>query len=81
MLNIFGFSDVSLIDDKLETRSMLVGVVLCIIGLVVFLYGISSMTPLNAVSNSFLIVIGIFLGIAGFLVIVINAFSGGSILS
>jgi len=63
----------------LETKGVLVGVVLCLLGLVVFMHGINNMTPVNAVSNSFLVVIGMFLGIAGFIVLITNVFSGGSI--
>jgi len=62
-----------------ETRSILVGIVLCLLGFVVFICGISNMTPINAVSNSFLIIIGMFLGIAGLIVLITSVFSGGSI--
>jgi len=64
---------------RLETRGVLVGAVLCLLGLVIFLYGITNMTAVNAVSNSFLVVIGMFLGIAGLLVLITNVFSGGSL--
>jgi len=63
----------------LEARGVLVGFILCLLGLIVFLFAISSMTQANAVSNSFLVVIGVFLGIAGFIVLVTNVFSGGFI--
>jgi len=79
MPKIFVELDVHLIGDKLEIRGILVGVVLCLIGFIIFVVGMINMTPVNAVSNSFLIIIGIFLGIAGFLVLIINAFAGGSI--
>jgi len=65
----------------LEARGAFVGFALCVLGLVVFLYGIGNMTPANAVSNSFFAVIGIFLGIAGLLVLVMNVFSHGSFLT
>ena len=58
---------------------MLVGVVLCLVGFIIFIVGMNNMTTMNAVSNSFLIIIGMFLGIAGFLVLIINTFSAGSI--
>ncbi len=79
MLNIFVKPDLQLLGDKLEIRSMLVGVVLCLVGFVIFMVGMNNMTTMNAVSNSFLIIIGMFLGIAGFLVLIINTFSAGSI--
>jgi len=64
---------------RLDIRGVIVGVVLCLLGLSVFVYGTSSMTSSNAVSNSFLVVIGIFLGIAGLLVLIINVFARGSV--
>lgn len=79
MLNTFVKLDLYLIGDELEIRGILVGVVLCLVGFVIFIAGIINMTPVNAVSNSFLVIIGVFLGIAGFLVLIINAFGGGSI--
>ena len=79
MPKIFVEPDVHLIGDKLEIRGLLVGVVLCLIGFIIIVVGMINMTPVNAVSNSFLIIIGIFLGIAGLLVLTINAFAGGSI--
>lgn len=79
MPKIFVKPDIHLIGDKLEIRGILVGVVLCLIGFIIIVVGMINMTTVNAVSNSFLIIIGIFLGIAGFLVLTINAFAGGSI--
>ena len=79
MLNTFVKPDLHLLGDKLEIRSMLVGVVLCLVGFIIFMVGMNNMTTMNAVSNSFLIIIGMFLGIAGFLVLIINTFSAGSI--
>ena len=79
MLNIFVKPDLHLLGDNLEIRSMLVGVVLCLVGFIIFIVGMNNMTTMNAVSNSFLIIIGMFLGIAGFLVLIINTFSTGSI--
>jgi hypothetical protein len=64
---------------ELEIRSVLVGSVLCLLGLVIFMYGITNMTAVNAVSNSFLVVIGMFLGIAGLIVLITNVFSSGSL--
>lgn len=79
MPNVFVKLDLHLIGDRLEIRGILVGVVLCLLGLVFFIVGMTNMTTVNAVSNSFLIVVGMFLGIAGFLVLIVNTFSGGSV--
>ena len=64
---------------ELETRGMLVGGILCFLGLVAFVYGTINMTRADAISNSFLIVIGIFMGIAGVLVFATSSFLRGSI--
>lgn len=64
---------------RLEAKGALVGIVLCLLGFVIFIFGISNMTTINAASNSFLVVMGIFLGIAGLLVLIINVFSSGSV--
>lgn len=63
----------------LEVRGMFVGVMLCLLGLIVFLYGTTGMSQANAVSNSFLIIVGIFLGMAGLLVFATSVFSRGPI--
>ncbi len=63
----------------MEVRGVLVGVALCLLGFALFVYGISNMTSANTVSNSFLVVISIFLGVAGLLVLITNAFSSGSL--
>ena len=57
---------------------MAIGLILCVVGCVIFIYGISSMTKITVVSDSFLAVIGAFLGIAGFIVFVTSVFSSGS---
>jgi hypothetical protein len=59
----------------LETRGILVGIILSLIGLTLFAIGISSLTQSNALSNSFLTVIGIFMGMSGLLVLAMNLFS------
>jgi len=61
----------------MEIKVVLVGLILCILGFAIFLYGTTNMTHVTAVSDSFLVVVGIFLGIAGFLVFVAGAFSSG----
>ena len=64
---------------RLEFGGVIVGIGLCIIGLVIFFYSTSNINQLNAVSNMFLTVIGVFLGMAGLLVLMTNLFSHGSI--
>ena len=63
---------------EMEIKVLLVGLILCFIGFAIFLYGTTNMTRVTVVSDSFLVVVGIFLGIAGFLVFVAGAFSSGS---
>jgi hypothetical protein len=64
---------------RLEIRGIFVGAILSVVGLIVFLYGTAEMNQANAVSNSFLIVVGVFLGMAGFFVLATSIFSRGSI--
>lgn len=66
---------------SLETKSMSIGLILCFLGLAVFIYGLNSLDWATAISHSFLAVIGIFLGIAGFIVFLVSAFSRGSAFS
>ena len=63
---------------SLELKGMSIGLVLCFIGLVVFIYGLNNMDWATAISNSFLAVVGMFLGIAGLIVFLVCAFSRGS---
>ena len=58
----------------METRVVIAGIILCFVGLILFAYGISNMSQINAISNSFLIIIGIFLGMAGMLMLAMNVF-------
>lgn len=59
---------------KMEARVVIVGIVLCLMGLILFAYGMSNMNQISALSNSFLIVTGIFLGMAGMLMLAMNVF-------
>jgi len=59
---------------KLETRVIITGTILCLTGLILFTYGITNMNQINAISNSFLIIIGIFLGMAGMIMLAMNVF-------
>lgn len=63
----------------LEVKGVVVGSVLCFVGVVLFVYGTTDVTFLNAVSNMFLSVIGMFLMLAGLLVLIVNLFGKGSI--
>jgi hypothetical protein len=65
----------------LEVRGMLVGVGLCLLGVALFIYGLVTMTYARATSNSFIIVVGVFLGMAGLLMLAMNLFSVGSLLT
>lgn len=58
----------------METRVVIVGIILCFVGLILFAYGISNMSQINAISNSFLIIVGIFLGMAGMIILAMNVF-------
>jgi uncharacterized membrane protein len=62
--------------STLETKTVVVGAVLCLLGLIIFAYGISNMNYTNAVSSSLTIVIGIFTGMAGMLMLMMNLFAG-----
>ncbi|MGB9135632.1 MAG: hypothetical protein WCC63_08665 [Candidatus Bathyarchaeia archaeon] len=63
----------------MEVKVIFVGVVLCLLGLTLFVYGLVTMTYAGAMSSSFLIVVGIFLGMGGLLVLAMTLFSGGSL--
>jgi uncharacterized membrane protein len=60
--------------SALETKIVIAGAILCLIGLIIFAYGISNMNQTSVVSNSFVIVLGIFVGMAGMLMLMMNLF-------
>ena len=62
--------------STLETKTVVVGAILCLLGLVIFVYGIINMNYTSAVSSSFIVVLGIFTGMAGMLMLMMNLFSG-----
>lgn len=62
---------------RLEVRGAVVGAFLCVLSLAIFIYGMSTMTSANVVSNSFVIAVSVFLGITGLLVLFTNLFSRG----
>jgi hypothetical protein len=66
---------------RLEVRGMVAGLVLCIAGFALFVYGWLTMTHGGALSSSSSMLVGIFLGMAGLLVLGLNLFSGGSTFS
>ncbi len=66
---------------EMEIKVALFGLILCFLGFAIFLYGTSNMTGATMVSDSFLVVVAVFLGIAGFLVFVAGAFSRDSMFS
>lgn len=56
----------------MEIRVVVAGAILCLLGLIIFEYGINNMNFSSAVSSSFIVVVGIFVGIAGMLMILMN---------
>jgi hypothetical protein len=73
-VNVFG----------MHLKTMMFASVLVLVGLALFFYGTSMsnhvMNPEGLISGSYLVVLGIFLAIAGFLVLVSQIFRGHSIL-
>jgi len=68
----------------MHLKTMMFASVLLLVGLALFFYGTSMsnhvMNPEGLISGSYLVVLGIFLAIAGFLVLVSQIFRGHSIL-
>ena len=60
--------------STLETKTAIAGAILCLLGLTIFAYGISNMNYANAISSSFIVVLGIFTGMAGMLMLMMNLF-------
>jgi uncharacterized membrane protein len=60
--------------STLETRTVVVGAILCLVGLIMFAYGISNMNYTNAASSSLIVVLGIFTGMAGMLMLMMSLF-------
>jgi uncharacterized membrane protein len=60
--------------SALETKVIIVGAILCLLGLIIFAYGISNMNYTNAVTSSFIIIIGIFTGMAGLFMLMMDMF-------
>lgn len=64
---------------KLRMGIVIVGVLLAMIGSTIFLYGLYAMNTGDLLSNTFLIITGIFLGMAGLLILLTQVFPGFSI--
>ncbi|KPV64111.1 MAG: hypothetical protein AOA66_0425 [Candidatus Bathyarchaeota archaeon BA2] len=60
----------------MRVRGVVVGVLLIILGLVAYAYGTNMTNPKDPLSGIYGAVIGIFLGIAGLLVLAANVFRG-----
>jgi hypothetical protein len=73
-VNVFG----------LRLKTLMFASVLVLVGIALFFYGTSMsnhvMNPESLISGTYLVVLGIFLAIAGFLVLVSQIFRGHSIL-
>ena len=65
---------------SLRLSAIIVASLLVFIGLALFFYGTSMTNPRSVLSGSYLVVIGIFLAIAGFLMLVSHVFRGRSML-
>jgi len=57
-------------------RGVIVGVLLIVLGLATYVYGVNMMKPEDPLSGTYCAVIGVFLGIAGLLVLFSNVFRG-----
>ena len=59
--------------STLGTKATIAGAIMCVLGLCLFAYGMSSINYASTASNTY-IVIGIFTGIAGLFILMINLF-------
>jgi len=62
---------------QLEGRGVVVGIILCLLGVTLFASGLVNVNYATADFSSFLVVVGIFLGMAGLLVLAMNFFFSG----
>jgi hypothetical protein len=65
---------------SLRLSVIVVAILLVFIGFALFFYGTSMTNPRSILSGSYVVVIGIFLAIAGFLMLVSQVFRGRSML-
>jgi len=63
---------------SLRVSVIVVSTLLVLIGFALFFYGTSMTNPRSVLSGSYLVVFGIFLAIAGFLMLVTHVFRGRS---
>ena len=67
----------------MHAKVMVFGVILCFVGFAFFLHGASLsnqvMNPENLISGTFYVVVGIFLGIAGVLMLIMQMFQRNSL--
>ena len=61
--------------STLGTKATIAGAILCVLGVSLFAYGISSMSYASAVSNSYIVMIGIFTGMAGMLILMMDLYA------
>ena len=64
----------------LRLSVIVVATLLVLTGIALFFYGTSMTNPRSILSGSYIVVIGVFLGIAGFLMLVSQVFRGSSVL-
>lgn len=57
----------------------IVGVLLAMVGLAIFVYGMYAMKTEDFLSSTFLVVIGVFLGMAGLFVLLLQVFPSSSV--
>lgn len=60
------------------TKAMIAGAVLCVLGLSLFAYGMSGLSNVSyagALSNSYTIVVGIFIGMVGIFMLMLDLYS------
>ncbi len=63
--------------STLGTKAAIAGAILCVIGLSLFAYGMSSMSSLNygsALSSSYIVIVGVFIGMVGIFVLMMDLF-------
>lgn len=68
----------------MRLKTMMFAIVLILVGLAIFYYGTSTgndvLNPKSLISGTYLAVVGVFLAISGFLILVSQIFRGHSVL-
>ena len=62
----------------MQAKSILVSVILCLGALFLFIFGLYSINPRDPVSGSYMIVLSVFLGMAGIFMLVSQFAPGGA---